>query len=310
MDFPKLSDEFMLKRLAIPEGKIDMVFDTDTYNEIDDQFAVVYSLLSTEKLNVKSLYAAPFHNDRSTGPEDGMEKSYEEILRLLDRLNISPDGFVYKGSRSFMKDFTPVESEVVDDIIAKAYEATDDKPLYVVAIGAPTNVSSAILKDPEIIKKIVVVWLGGNALSWPSAHEFNLKQDIYASKTLFDSGVPLILFPCAGVVSQLHTTLPEMKAYVKGQGAIGDYLYEIFEEYVGDGRGKSKVLWDMINIAWLLNPAATSSEIVHAPILTFDMTWSFRNDRHFMRNNSFVKRDVVFGDFFARLEAFAAEETG
>ncbi len=305
MNYSKLSDEFMIKRLSVPEGKIDMVFDTDTYNEIDDQFAVVYSLLSKEKLNVKSLYAAPFHNNRSAGPEDGMEKSYEEIMRLLTRLDISSDGFVYKGSRSFMDGFEPVESEAADDIIKKANEATDEKPLYVVAIGAPTNVSSAIIKEPEIIKKIVVVWLGGTALHMGSAHEFNLQQDIYASKTLFDSGVPLIIFPCAGVVSQLHTTLPEMKAYVKGKGAIGDYLFEIFEEYVGTKRGTSKVLWDMVNIAWLLNPKATNSEIIHAPILTFDMTWSIDNSRHFMRYNSFVHRDVVFGDFFERLDNLA-----
>jgi purine nucleosidase len=305
MNYPKLSDEFMLKRLAVPEGKIDMVFDTDTYNEIDDQFAVVYSLLAKDKLNVKSLYAAPFHNERSSGPEDGMEKSYEEIMRLLARLDISSDGFVYKGSRSFMNGFEPVESEAADDIIKKAHEATDEKPLYVVAIGVPTNVSSAIIKDPDIIKKIVVVWLGGAALHMGSAYEFNLKQDIYASKTLFDSGVPLIQFPCAGVVSQLHTTLPEMNAYVKGKGAIGDYLFEIFEEFVGTRRGTSKVLWDMVNIAWLLNPKATDSQIIQAPILTFDITWSIDNSRHFMRYNSFVHRDVIFGDFFERLENLA-----
>jgi len=306
MNCPKLSDEFMLKRLAVPDGKIDMVFDTDTFNEIDDQFAVVYSLLVQDKLNVKSLYAAPFHNQRSSGPEDGMEKSYEEIMRLLERLDISPDGFVYKGSRTFMNGFEPVDSKAADDIIKKAHEATDEKPLYVVAIGAPTNVSSAILKDPDIIRKIVVVWLGGAALHMDSAHEFNLQQDIYASKTLFDSGVPLILFPCAGVVSQLHTTLPEMQAYVKGKGAIGDYLYEIFEEHVGTERGKSKVLWDMVNIAWLLNSNATKSEIIHSPILTFDMTWSTDKSRHFMRYHSFVHRDVVFGDFFERLDNLAS----
>ena len=55
-----------------------MVLDTDTYNEIDDQFALVYALLCPEKLNVEAVYAALFTNDRSTGPGDGMEKSYEE----------------------------------------------------------------------------------------------------------------------------------------------------------------------------------------------------------------------------------------
>lgn len=74
----------LIKNLQRPEGKIDVVLDTDTYNEIDDQFAVAYMLSCGEKLNVKALYAAPFYNNHSDGPEDGMERSYQEILRLLE----------------------------------------------------------------------------------------------------------------------------------------------------------------------------------------------------------------------------------
>ena len=71
-----------------------MVLDLDTYNEIDDQFALVTRC--SAQLNVEAVYAAPFTNDRSTGPGDGMEKSYEEILRLLGlRL---PGGICCRGS--------------------------------------------------------------------------------------------------------------------------------------------------------------------------------------------------------------------
>ncbi len=42
----------------------------------------------------------------------------------------------------------------------------DDSLLYVATIGAITNVASAILMEPEIITRIVVVWLGGHALHW------------------------------------------------------------------------------------------------------------------------------------------------
>ena len=98
MAYQRLSDSEIEERLRPPTGPVRMVLDTDTYNEIDDQFAVVYALRSPEKLTVEALYAAPFTNDRSTGPGDGMEKSYDEIVRLLDRLHLSADGFVYRGS--------------------------------------------------------------------------------------------------------------------------------------------------------------------------------------------------------------------
>ena len=55
-----------------------MVLDTDTYNEIDDQFALVYALLCPEKLNVEAVYAALFTNDRSTGPGDGWRRAMKK----------------------------------------------------------------------------------------------------------------------------------------------------------------------------------------------------------------------------------------
>ena len=78
--FPKLDSDTLRQRLALPTGPVQMVLDTDTYNEIDDQFAVVYSLLS-KGVHVEAIYAAPFFNSRSSGPGDGMRKSYDEILR-------------------------------------------------------------------------------------------------------------------------------------------------------------------------------------------------------------------------------------
>ena len=78
-----MTNEQLLKNLQVPAGPIDVVLDTDTYNEIDDQFALSYLLRSGEKLTVKALCAAPFFNENSPPPEDGMERSYREIFNLL-----------------------------------------------------------------------------------------------------------------------------------------------------------------------------------------------------------------------------------
>ena len=71
----------LLRRLEKPEGKIDAVLDTDTYNEIDDQYALAYMLQSDEKICVKAIYPAPFTNCKSDGPEStgwrkAMQKSF------------------------------------------------------------------------------------------------------------------------------------------------------------------------------------------------------------------------------------------
>jgi len=303
MKFPAISNTMRFERLQPPTGKVRMVLDTDTYNEIDDQFAVVHALLSPEQLDVEALYAAPFFNSRSTGPADGMEKSYQEILRLLDKLNISPDGFVFRGSTCYLPDWdNPCQSEAATDLVKRAM-AVDESPLYVVAIGAITNVASAILIEPKIIERIVVVWLGGNPLHWRSAREFNLGQDLNSSRLIFDCGVPLVHIPCHGVASHMLTTIAEMERYVQGQGAIGDYLVEIFKAYRADHYAWSKVLWDISAIAYLINDSWTPTEIVHTPILTDQMTWSFDNSRHFIRIATFVNRDAIFRDLFTKLRA-------
>ena len=94
-------DTNILNLLKPRKGKVRAVLDTDTYNEIDDQFALVQMMLSTDRIKVEAIYPAPFSmNDRSDHPGKGMELSYDEILRCLERINISPEGLVHKGVRS------------------------------------------------------------------------------------------------------------------------------------------------------------------------------------------------------------------
>src|SRR5690606_34562600 len=126
------------------------------------------------------------------------------------------------------------------DLIARARAASDGRPLYVIAIGAISNVVSALLAAPDIAGRMVVVWLGGHALHWPHTAEFNLRQDVGGAQVLFDSGVPLVLVPCMGVTSHLHSTVPEIERHVEGQGEIGRFLAMRFKDYAEDHLGWSK----------------------------------------------------------------------
>jgi inosine-uridine nucleoside N-ribohydrolase len=294
--------EERLRLLAPPQGRKPIVLDTDTYNEIDDQFALVYALLSPE-VDLQAVYAAPFHNSRSSGPGDGMEKSYEEILRILSFMEREAEGLAYRGSAAWLPvPGEPVRSPAVDDLIARAKEERDG-PLYVLAVGAITNVASALLLAPEIASRIVVVWLGGHPTYWPDTREFNLAGDPLASRTVLDCGVPLVMLPCALVTEQLRTTLPEMERYVKGKGAVGDYLYSIYEAYMDDHYARSKVIWDISAVAYMINPGWLPSELRPSPVLRDDITWGPEDaERHPVRIVRHVNRDAVFGDLFRKLE--------
>ncbi|MFO7822699.1 MAG: nucleoside hydrolase [Cyclobacterium sp.] len=306
-DYPQLTEPFRLSQLQPSQEKVKVVIDTDTYNEIDDQFAVVYGLLSPDQMEVQAIYAAPYLNNRSVSPKDGMEKSFGEIERLLDKLAIKRENFVYRGSDAFLESLDkPIESPAAQDLISKAMNS--DGPLYVLTLGAPTNVASAILLEPEIIHKIVVVWLGGKGLNWKTATEFNLMQDPIASQVLFDSGVPLVQIPTQPVTSHLLTTVAEVETYLKGQGAIGDYLVEIFNDYQPEnGFGWSKVIWDISAIAYVINPGWFNTEIRSSPILTDELTYSVDHTRHLYRVANYLNRDAIFGDLFRKIQEYRVQ---
>ena len=296
------SDEELVRRLQPPKGKVDMVLDTDTYNEVDDQFALSYALLSPEKLNVQAIYAAPFYNDRSGGPKDGMEKSYGEILRLLDRLGVDPEGRVFRGSERYLPDGrTPVDSPAARDLVARAMARPEDDPLYVVAIGAITNVASAILMEPRITRRIVVVWLGGHPTAYPSALEFNLSQDVPAARTIFDCGAPVVLVPCLGVASHLLTSIPELEASIGGRKRPVRHAAGHRERLHGRSLRMGKEIWDVSTVAWLLNPDWLPSKLTHSPLLTDDSHWAHDENRHLIRECTFCYRNPVFRDLFTKL---------
>ena len=306
--FPEILPEERQARLKPPRGPVKMVLDTDTYNEIDDQFALAYALLSPG-IAVEAVYAAPFYNSRSVGPADGLEKSYQEILRVLNRMNVAGDGFAFRGSDRYLPSASePVRSPATDHLIELALSHPDE-PLYVATIGCITNIASAILIEPAIIKNIVVVWLGGDPCSWPRPMNwaFNLVQDTAAAQVVFDSGAPLVHMPCKNVSEHLRSTLPEMREYVRGRGALGDYLYGIFEAYFDDQFARSKVIWDIIAIAYLINPDWVPSDLCHSPVIRDDLTWApVDKSRHMIREAYAVDRDAVFADLFRKLESACA----
>lgn len=346
MTFPSITQEERVKKLLPPKGKIKMVLDTDTYNEVDDQFALSYALRSTERLDVQAVYAAPFSSDffsnlmKTDGVkipmvsdmQEGLELSYQEILKIYRILGIDSAGKVFRGSGSYMKKpGEPVESEAARDLVKRAMEC--DGTLYVAAIGEITNVASAILMEPEIIRKIVIVWLSGQPLDWPHAVEFNLGQDVLASQTILDSGVPLVLVPCMTVASHLTTTSAELNEKLNGKSDIGSYLSDIvisqlspqaadnmlslfkdtylkgvddYGESIRDeipfqAMAPSRIIWDISVIGYLVNPNWCPSALAPTPFLTEALKWRQDPGRHLMRLCRFVYRDGIFGDMFHKL---------
>ena len=319
------ADAWLRSRLAEPQGAVRVVIDTDAANEIDDQFALAWALLSPDVLQIEGLYAAPFSFAHRRNllprapaeaapfnpPGEGMRRSQEEILRVVAKLGIGHAPAVLAGSEGYIvHPGYALRSPAAEHLIALASSAGDHEPLYVLVLGCPTNVASALLLAPDIARRIVVVWTSGYPSSAPQVNDsFNLEQDMHASRVLLESGVPLVYLPGFHVGAQLRLSLAEMERHVRGRGAIGDYLHHLFTHNplwdildVDTSLAYSWVIWDVICVAWLLNPAWVPSELVSTPRLGDDRRWHAAAYAQPMREAFAVNRDAIFNDFFRKLE--------
>ena len=300
-----MTNEQRIKNLSVPESRVDVVLDTDAYNEIDDQYAIAYLLKSKEKLNTKAIYAAPFFNSNSVSPKDGMEKSYNEILKLISLLGEKVD--VFKGSDRYLdNENTPVISPAAQDLAERVKNYSPQNPLYVIAIGAITNIASAILLNPEIAENAVVIWLGGHALHYHDTKEFNMYQDVAAARVVMQSGVPFVQLPCMGVVNSFAVSKQELGFWLKGKNDLADYLAEntinAAESYA-KGSAWTRVIWDVTAVAWLLNDSERfmESRIIPTPIPTYDNFYATDYNGHPMRYVYNIKRDNLMNDLFRKL---------
>lgn len=299
-----MSKDTLVSRSSV----MDVVLDTDAYNEIDDQYAIAYLLCLGERVRVKAFHAAPFYNEKSASPQDGMNKSYDEILHILFLMGRDDlKNRVFKGSCAYMKsEQEPVLSPAQENLVRLAREHTPEEPLYVVAIGAITNVASALVAAPDITDKISLIWLGGHAFEWGDTAEFNLRQDIAAARVIFGSGVPLVQLPCMGVVEMARTTKPELEFWLKGKNPLCDYLVrhtvEEAESYAA-GSAWSRVIWDITAVAWLTDDQGVmfKDRVVPRPQVTADCKYDFSALGALERYVYHVDRDRLFTQLFTCL---------
>lgn len=356
--FPRLDEANMRRLLALPKGRSRVILDTDAANEIDDQFAIAWTLLSGDRIELEAVTIEPFtfqhkrpgfletvaimgrggprdereealvatygswvdgHRElgrdpektRFVGPAEGSELSYHEALNVFDKIGADSRGVVFRGASGFLESFDkPLRTPSAERIVERAL-ADPARPLYVCAIGCITNIASAMLLAPEIIRNLVVVWTSGFPTTVGLSNEpsLNLVEDRLASQLLFASGAAHVYLPGYHVGAQLRISLPEMERWVRGRGRIGDYLHHLYTHNpIHEQRGvtnrerRTWVIWDIITLAWLFDPRWVPSHIVPAPLLGDDLRWQKRPDGHPMREAYAVDRDAIFADFYRKLE--------
>jgi len=282
-----------------PKGQpIRVIIDTDTRNEIDDVWAVALAILSPERFRIEGFVAANFDNER--GGPDGVEQSAREIETILSKAGMAGRYPVKHGSHPMRYQYEPSESEGVDFIIERAVAGTPNNPLWVVGLGASTDIASAYLKEPSIADRVVVFW--HFRTRWPNkCYNFNVIGDVRAARLVFHSPLSFVLFDTG---TYLRCPMSESERYMKPCGELGRYLHEYrFKEKWY--QRKNKGFFDLGDIAALVDPSLAKWEEVDCPEVDWFLDYKHKGTKGKILRCYDIDRDKTFALFYDKLKAHA-----
>jgi len=295
--------------------KIKILIDTDANNELDDQHALAYAFLNNDAFEIAGITV----NNTING--EGIQGHYDEALRIIRLFNLEDKIPLKKGASGNYNEIAPniLEpdfdgAEAVDFIIQEALKMKDEK-LVLLPVGKLTNVTLAILKEPKIIDKIRVVWLGSN---YPDAGEYNLENDTTSVNPVIESGVDFemvtVRYGLPTGTAAVSVTLDDIQQNVKGKGpkaktaitgrhgeeftTFGDYSVNLFEHIDMHGNPPSRALFDMAAVAIVKNPKWAQKVEIPAPKLS-GSAWIGKpeNQRKIYIWENF-NRDAIVNDFY------------
>ena len=278
--------------------KKNVILDTDTYNEADDQFALSYLLKSQDIFNIEAITIAPYsHIKYNATVKEGQKLSYDEVLKICKFLKFNTTNKVFKGSTDYIQNGYNEDNAAVDKIIEVSLK---NDITYILAIGAITNVALAIKKEPKIIDKIEVIWLGGNDFSNKDNMEYNFRQDVEAVKIIFNSNVKLTVLPCKDVVSDLKIDINTLKNNLNSS-ELNNYLIKRFYNDGYHGYEEERVIWDISVIAYMINKKWFKTKRVSTPFINDDTSYKMTNVKNKIIFVTKLNRNKIYSDLFKKL---------
>lgn len=276
-------------------GKIDVIFDSDANNELDDQHAIAYMLMNDETFNVLGITTNVTNNGGN------IEEQSEEARRVIGLVGkYGENATVIPGATGSFEEIRPNldassfdGDAAVNFIIEKARKYKPSDKLVLIAVGKLTNVALALEKAPEIAANIRLVWLGSN---YPESGEYNLVNDIPSMNYVLDTEVEFefvtVRYGKPSGTDAVRVSIDRVKEEFAGKGpkvskpvtgrnggeftCFGDYSLNLFEN-ISLGEGGTRALFDMAAVAVVKNGDWARKEVIPAPTMV-DGQWVDRPD--------------------------------
>lgn len=295
--------------------RIKILIDSDANNELDDQHALAYAFLNRDIFEVVGVTV----NNTRNG--SGIQAQYDEAERIIELFSLEGKVPLYMGADKSFDEIAPTIKQAsfdgqpaVDFIIQEALKMENEK-LVLVPIGKLTNIALAFLKEPKIIDKVRVVWLGSN---YPDPGEYNLDNDITSVNPVIESGVEFemvtVRYLKPSGTAAVSVTPDEMEANMKGKGPVsvnpitgrhggefirfGDYSAHLFAKAEMYGNPPSRALFDMVVLAILKKKEWGEKKEIPAPKLIGNVWEEQMNTSNKIVIWENFDRDAIVNDLF------------
>lgn len=286
---------FFLFLIVLPcnAQKRQVVIDADTGNEVDDLYALVRILLEPS-VEVTALTAAHWQTSHWS-IENSMENSHRLNQQLLGEMGMNVK--TLRGAPARMYDWgdRAQHSAAAYEIIRQSKQKEE---LTIIALGALSNVASAVFIEPDIATKLNIYWLG-TTMDFDTKvlkrNDFNPLMDSFALDYLLDSEVQMNIIP-VNIAAAMKIGFDEMEAKIESH-FLGKYLQKRWIDHI-DGDRRSRTLWDLALVSIFIHPEFAETEIITTSRDSGNRPITFYKS---------IDTNAIYKDFYETLLAFEKE---
>lgn len=286
-------------------SKTAVILSTDVGNEIDDQWAITYMLLSPT-FDVQGIISA--HGPSL--PDPSAHATYKILVDVVERrLGMLTHPPLFEGSSEPLADRqTPRKNSGVEFIIETSKRFSPENRLVVLTIGAATDVASAILQDPSFASRISVVAMGFTGLK--GGDEFNVQNDPKAWQVILNSDVPLTIGAADVCRRDLAMSFDHAKSLVGQRGPVGAWLWDDYQNWYfrnvkpwrKNDFSKPWIIWDTIVMAY--EQGLTTQQQIARPHLADNLAFEKTDTKQTITWITGVDSDRMWADFASKLDYY------
>ena len=281
---------------ANAQEKTPIILDSDTGNEVDDYYALARAFIEPS-WEIICLNATQWQGSHWSVP-NSMENSHRLNQVLINEMGLNIN--TRRGGVDRMFDWGDMaqHSAAAYEIIKQVNNLSKDDKLTVIALGALTNIASAIYIEPAIASKIKLYWIGTtydfeNGIL--KRQDFNCMMDQQALEIVLMSDAEMHVMPL-NVAVKMEFSYRETQEKLPKEVRVSTLLLERWHQHLDGGR-KKRIIWDLALIQSILYPEWTTKELI---------VTSKDNGEREIHYYSSIKPDKMKAEFFKAMNDFSS----